>query len=206
MSKSSGNAFTLREIFGQFDPAVVRCYLFRTHYRTRLKFSPGELDPARRSIERMEEFLRRSSEVIGPSPAAASPTAASLCELLGEARGRIMTALESDLDTPRALSVLDDVIAAGEAHLDGDSVDPFLLGKVEELMDEMDEIFDLRRERSRTLTRRGQLVESMLDVRRKLLSETDGVSRNVAEEIRQALEKVGVEINDTQWGTRWKWE
>lgn len=206
MSKSSGKFFTLREIFGRFDPAVVRYYLFRTHYRTRLKFSPAELEPSRRAIERMEEFLRRSSGVIGPSPEKRSRTGDALCEVMGTARSRILAALESDLDTDAALTVLDDLIAAGEEHLECAAPDPFILGRAEEFLDEMDEIFDLRRERTRTLTRRGQLVESMLAVRKKLIASGDAAALQAANDVRLGLEKVGVEVIDSPWGTRWKWE
>ncbi|OGC23323.1 cysteine--tRNA ligase [candidate division WOR-1 bacterium RIFOXYB2_FULL_42_35] len=43
MSKSLGNFFTLRDIFKQFDPMVVRLFFLSTHYRSPIDFSDGDL-------------------------------------------------------------------------------------------------------------------------------------------------------------------
>ena len=206
MSKSKGNFFTLREIFDQYDPAVVRYFLFSTHYRQPLRFEPGMMDPARRSIEKMETFLSGAREIISPPVGGPNESARVLAELVSRGRARVLTALDDDIDVPIALRVMEDIVAAGDEHLQSGEPDPLVLGKVEEFLEEMDEMFDLRRERTRTQTRRGELVEALLKVRKKLGDSNDDKSTQAGEEIKKALESVGVEVIDTRWGTRWKWE
>lgn len=53
MSKSLGNFFTLRDVFAQFHPMVVRYYLLNHHYRSPLEFSFDDLQAAQKSYQRL---------------------------------------------------------------------------------------------------------------------------------------------------------
>lgn len=53
MSKSLGNFFTLRDVFTQFDPMVVRFYYLQHHYRSPLDFSFDDLQSAERAYRRL---------------------------------------------------------------------------------------------------------------------------------------------------------
>ncbi len=53
MSKSLGNFFTLRQVFEQFDPMVVRFYILNHHYRAPLEFSFDDLQAVQKSYKRL---------------------------------------------------------------------------------------------------------------------------------------------------------
>jgi cysteinyl-tRNA synthetase len=53
MSKSLGNFFTLRDIFEQFDPAVIRFYLLSHHYGAPLDFSFDDVQSVEKSYRRL---------------------------------------------------------------------------------------------------------------------------------------------------------
>ena len=53
MSKSLGNFFTLREVFKQFDPMVVRFYLLNHQYKAPLEFSFDDLHMMQKSYQRL---------------------------------------------------------------------------------------------------------------------------------------------------------
>jgi cysteinyl-tRNA synthetase len=57
MSKSLGNFFTLRDIFRQFDPMVVRYYLITHHYKAPLDFSFQDMAVAHKSYQRLTRVL-----------------------------------------------------------------------------------------------------------------------------------------------------
>lgn len=57
MSKSLGNFFTLRQIFEKYDPMVVRYYLMSHHYRLPLEFSFDELNSVEKSYRRLIRVL-----------------------------------------------------------------------------------------------------------------------------------------------------
>jgi cysteinyl-tRNA synthetase len=53
MSKSLGNFFTLRDVFKQFDPMVVRFYLLNHQYRAPLDFSFDDLQSIQKTYSRL---------------------------------------------------------------------------------------------------------------------------------------------------------
>jgi len=53
MSKSSGNFFTLADVFETFDPMVVRFYLLQHHYRTPLDFSYDSLKASEKAYKKL---------------------------------------------------------------------------------------------------------------------------------------------------------
>lgn len=56
MSKSLGNFFTLKEIFKNYNPRVVRFFLLGTHYRSPIEYSVEMLEQARTNLKRLDEF------------------------------------------------------------------------------------------------------------------------------------------------------
>ncbi|MBN1549049.1 cysteine--tRNA ligase [Candidatus Babeliales bacterium] len=53
MSKSLGNFFTLREVFKKFDPMVIRYYFLAHHYRAPLDFTFENLEAMSKSYQRL---------------------------------------------------------------------------------------------------------------------------------------------------------
>ncbi len=56
MSKSLNNFFTLKDIFKQYHPRVVRFFYLNTHYRSPIEFSKEKLDQARATLKRLDDF------------------------------------------------------------------------------------------------------------------------------------------------------
>lgn len=59
MSKSSGNFFTLGDVFKEFDPMVVRFYLLQHHYRTPLDFSYETLAASQKAYKKLCKALAK---------------------------------------------------------------------------------------------------------------------------------------------------
>ncbi|MDQ6959290.1 MAG: cysteine--tRNA ligase [Mariprofundaceae bacterium] len=59
MSKSLGNFFTLREVYGKYHPEVLRMFIVGTHYRSPLDFSDAALEAAKAGLDRLYETVRR---------------------------------------------------------------------------------------------------------------------------------------------------
>lgn len=74
MSKSLGNFFTLREVYGKYHPEVLRMFILGTHYRSPLDFSDAALEAAKAGLDRLYEMKRRcqGSEVRGQKSGAVS--------------------------------------------------------------------------------------------------------------------------------------
>jgi cysteinyl-tRNA synthetase len=62
MSKSLGNFFTLRQLFEQQDPMVIRLMMLSHHYRSPIDFAPVELELAQKAYSRLVRMLGSTSD------------------------------------------------------------------------------------------------------------------------------------------------
>ncbi|MCF7899937.1 cysteine--tRNA ligase [Candidatus Babeliales bacterium] len=62
MSKSTGNFYTLRDVFDTFDPMVVRFYILKHHYRSPMDFSMADLEAAEKAYRKLCKAFNVSEE------------------------------------------------------------------------------------------------------------------------------------------------
>jgi cysteinyl-tRNA synthetase len=120
MSKRYGNILTARDLREQgAEPGAVRLLMFGTHYRQRLEWSDDALAAAREGSARLGSFrdrLERAGE--GPEDPEAAAAAARF-------RTEFSAAMNDDLNAPRALAALFDLVREGNRLLDaGRSLGP----------------------------------------------------------------------------------
>ena len=124
MSKSLGNFFTLREVLSRNDAEGVRYFLLSVHYKGPIGFTveqhatgraifPGILEAERRvdylyaTLDRLAALAASAPEhPAGSPPKNVSPAAVELAE---SARRKVDEALDEDLNTSVALSVIGEV-------------------------------------------------------------------------------------------------
>jgi cysteinyl-tRNA synthetase len=97
MSKSLGNFFTIRDVLTSYDAEVLRFFIVRAHYRSPLNYSDAHLDDARSSLTRLYTALKDVSADDCPLDWK-EPHAVRFAE-----------AMNDDLNTPLAISVLFDL-------------------------------------------------------------------------------------------------
>lgn len=103
MSKSLGNFFTIKEVFGKYDPMVVRYFLLAQHYRSPLNFSDQELDAVKTVWEnRISNVNRMLFDVVKFIPKQKVDEESEHWEIFAQA-------LFDDLNTPKALAELNNV-------------------------------------------------------------------------------------------------
>jgi cysteinyl-tRNA synthetase len=100
MSKSLGNFVTIRDALATASARAIRFAFFSSHYRSPMRLTDGTLSRAARALDRLDRFV----EGHDPDAGAGDPGR------LTDARTAIDAALDDDLDTPRALAVLFDLV------------------------------------------------------------------------------------------------
>ncbi len=181
MSKSAGNYYTLAEVMERgHDPLSFRLLSLTAKYRSPLNFTWDSLEQASHRLKHYRRQVAAWSQ--HPSPARG--------ELVAAAYRRFLERLENDLDTPGALAELD--TTAGSYDLS-----PSEKFQVFSLADRVLGL-DLEREA------REELPKEAL----ALLAERNEARRARdyarADAIRARLLLMGIEVDDTPWGTIWR--
>jgi len=188
MSKRLKNFTTLRDVLAEgYQPRAIRYALMTgAHYRSQLAFSAELLRSADSAVKRLNEFAVR----LGPVAAEAGPPP--------EARARWDAALDEDLNLPAAAGQLFEFVKTFNTRIEAGSVTPgeraaavaFLhhANRVLDVIDFPDAAVDAE-------------VEALIAEREAARRARDFAR---SDEIRQQLLAMGIQLEDTKDGPRWK--
>jgi cysteinyl-tRNA synthetase len=115
MSKSLGNVLLVHELLEQHAGEVVRLGLLNAHYRQPLDWSEQLLADAKRKLDRMYGALRDA----GATGATGATGASGAAPTVEPAPG-VVAALEDDLNTPKAIAELFELVRATNRATDPD--------------------------------------------------------------------------------------
>nr|WP_321466951.1 cysteine--tRNA ligase [uncultured Desulfobulbus sp.] len=109
MSKSLGNFLTIRDVLKQYEPEVLRLFIFSTTYRNPLDFTEAALQDAVSGLARMYECLAKVDELqaAGDGQSVITDKDRQNLEALTE---RFHQAMDNDFNTAQALAHLFDAI------------------------------------------------------------------------------------------------
>lgn len=106
MSKSADNFLRLQSLIeAGYDPLDYRFLCLNTHYRTPLSFSWAAMDAAREGRERINQFVRRLTDIQGTRVEGKTGD-----KYLSAKEDAFLGAINDDLNTPAALGVLFELI------------------------------------------------------------------------------------------------
>jgi cysteinyl-tRNA synthetase len=106
MSKSLGNFLTIRDVLKQYEPEVLRLFIFSTQYRNPLDFSETALQDARSGLERMYECLAQVDALPTDGSTDSSSIATKDRRVLETLAIRFYEAMDNDFNTAQALAHL----------------------------------------------------------------------------------------------------
>jgi cysteinyl-tRNA synthetase len=198
MAKSVGNVIDLPSIEAQGIRAVeLRYYLAAPHYRSTIDYSDEALREAAAAYRRLEGFVQRAAELVGPSPARKAPAP----------RAAFVKAMDDDLNTSKALAVVHDLVREGNAALA--SADKAAVSRILPAVRAMLDVLGLDPLSSQwgdsgsTGELRGvvdSLVALALEQRAAARTRKDWAA---ADAVRDQLKAAGIVVEDTPTGPRW---
>lgn len=206
MAKSKGNFYTLDDVRAQgFDPLDFRFLVFSSHYRSKLDFSWDAMRQAQEGVARLRAFSERVKE------ATAGKTGNAHDHLLTQhAWERLQAAFDDDLNTPEALAVVFELVRAGNALLDqlektpDDSHASFAPAAMDVLV-RFDRVLGVLGSPSSP----AGAADEATTIRVKTLIQERETARAAkdftrADAIRDELTGMGILLEDTPTGARWK--
>jgi len=205
MSSSLRNFLTVEEALAEYGANVVRTFLLSARYSADQHYSADAIEEARERYERLEAAHERATDAVD-SPAAATKTADEpLRTAVAEGREAFAAAMDDDFNTREALAALSDVATAVNAHLAGEGPYDYrgLRRAIEAFEDLGGEVlgvaFDGSTEGEARLA--SDLVELVLDLRAE---ERAAGNYERADELRESLAALGVEVQDTDDGPSYR--
>jgi len=197
MSKSLGNFYTLRDLFGKgFSPDDVRYLLASVPYRKQLNFTFDALKSAHTAIERLRNFkLRLDTDRFEPGE---NP---ELTTMATEAQQHFEAGMDDDLNTARALAAIFDYVREINTAMDAGAFKAGNLDSARGLLSRFDSVFDVL-ESSEHARLSPEEIQTAINARLAARKSRDFAR---ADQVRQELAAKGVILEDTKEGTRWKY-
>ncbi|MDF2499974.1 MAG: cysS [Anaerosporomusa subterranea] len=210
MSKSLGNFFLVKDILEHFAPDVLRFFILSTHYRSPLDFSDERLSEAARGLERLKTAMEMWDLLEASTPGKPGEAAAALTQAAMQAKADFVAAMDDDFNTALAISVMfglakelniyqNAVVSGKDFHdqtafsiaketylLMGDILGIFGGGQVQETDD------------SKLVS---QLIDLIIELRQQARQKKDWAT---ADQLRDRLGEIGIVLEDTPQGVRWK--
>jgi cysteinyl-tRNA synthetase len=195
MSKSKGNTLTVPEIVARgHRPEAIRYLLSSGHYRKTLNFTWEGLGQAAAALERVHGFAKRLTEVDREGPVAPAVT-----EAAESAQAAFEAALGDDLNTPEALAAVHDLVGRGNSLLAEGVVTRAGAAELRRRLEAMDTVFGVLLPSGED--RLSPEEQGLLDARQAARARREF---RAADEARAKLEALGVMLEDTPKGTRWR--
>jgi cysteinyl-tRNA synthetase len=196
MSKRHGNFLTARDLREQgVDAAAVRLLFFQTHYRQPVDFTDEALEAAKEGVRRLGEFHERLKRDGGRGKGDGEVAA-----LAAKLEADVATALNDDLNAPRAVAALFDFVRAVNRELDK-PVPPPGTARALAAFERVTGILDVLPTARAADPALARWVEERIAARAQARKSKDF---KAADAIRAELAAKGVEIEDTPQGTKWR--
>ncbi|UCE05568.1 MAG: cysteine--tRNA ligase [bacterium] len=201
MSKSLGNFFTAREIMDKYRPEVIRMFFLLKHYRSPINFSEQRILESRQAIERISSTLR-NIDIILQSYDNTEKMSSSLVDNIKQ---EFIEAMDDDFNTASAMSKIFDLVKEANLILVKENLtnnDKQILNEIKDVIFEFNaflgilsseqiEKFDINEE---------AYINILIDVRQKLREQKHW---ELADNIRDRLKEMGVELEDRKEKTIW---
>jgi cysteinyl-tRNA synthetase len=212
MGKSLNNFITLKQAFSGaherltrgYDPLAIRQLVLNSHYRSPLDFSDAALFAAQSGYNKITETIKALRKAILSAPDGRPD--GTVTEQLNQVREKFETAMNDDLNTSVALSVMFELVRLTQKLLDD--------GASKQTLSEVDDLFrklggdclgivkdEYPQEGAADDQMLNKLVNILIEQRNEARKQRDFAK---ADGLRNKLDEIGIVLEDKPDGTTWR--
>tara|TARA_B100000029_G_scaffold516774_1_gene634008 strand:- start:5653 stop:7035 length:1383 start_codon:yes stop_codon:yes gene_type:complete len=191
MSKSLGNFALLKDLLNEFHPEVIRYFLISSHYRSELGYDNDSLNQAKTALTRLYQAYSKASTSLDLE-----------MEISAGIREKFDQAMNNDLNTPQAISVLFDLAKKINTSDNADTIpqDATDLVKLANILGLLEDSPDNFMQFGIDIN--DQLIAKKIEARNQARADKDF---SKADQIRDELLADGIVLDDLEDGTTtWK--
>ncbi len=207
MSKSLGNILKIRELCQKYNGSVIRHFLLSAHYRSPLNFSLDQIEQSKNSMETLNniiynmQFLEQQSKLTEKM----NSEDTALLTKKSEMEEKFIEAMDDDLNTPVALSALFLLAKSVNIYLSNNRLkNKIVLNEILKFYEKYGTSilgFKYISKTDNEYIVQDKEIEEMIKDRESARKNNDW---ETADKIRKKLKDMGIILEDTAEGIRWK--
>lgn len=199
MSKSLGNFFTVREISEKYDLQVLRLFMLSAQYRSPLNFSADLMEASKNSLERIRTAAEHQADCLetakdGELEAGEIQNKLAVEELVK----KFEAAMDDDFNTADAISAVFEIVRLSNSTVSDESTKAYV-SYIKETMDKLCGVLGIITKKKEEIL--DSEVEELIAKRQQARKDKNFA---LADEIRGQLLDMGIVLEDTREGVKWK--
>ena len=199
MSKSLGNFFTVREAAAEYGYGPIRFFMLSAHYRSPINYSQESLIQSRAALERLYN-ARDNMKFIAENGADGEMSKNAETALSGfvKYREKFIKSMDDDLNTADAIAAVFELVRDVNTELALDGTKAFAKACLERVYELTDVLGIMEQAEEKSLDSE---VEELIEKRQAARKEKNFAE---ADRIRDELGKMGIILEDTPQGVKWR--
>ena len=213
MSKSIGNTYWTKDLIEDFSSDQIRYYILTKHYRSPINFSIEELKNSSKSLKKLISTLSQLDKVIDNYKKNRDNDfiQEDFIDVIKSHRTEFEEAMDDDFNTAKAISVLHSLSKEINSFINSPEFKPndnniFILKEARRLFRTFADIlgFELEPDLSGFEDREkfGKIMDILIEAREDA---RDNNYYELADKIRDDLDKINIKLKDTPRGTVWEY-
>ncbi len=197
MAKSAGNFYTIREVIEKgYDPLAIRLFMLQSHYRSSINFTFENLDSAKNRLlnwRNIAALRHQTHDTLRDDDEKSTDDRSVSLYATSQA---LLEALNDDLNTPAALTIIDEAFS----RIANAKLDDIHQHALTQLLETIDETLGLNIV---------QTTPDISDDAKRLIIERQHARTNQdwkkSDTLRDQLQKDGITVRDTPHGSVWEY-
>jgi len=213
MSKSIGNTYWTKDLIEDFSSDQIRYYILTKHYRSPINFSIEELKNSSKSLKKLISTLSQLDKVIDNYKKNRDNDfiQEDFIDVIKSHRTEFEEAMDDDFNTAKAISVLHSLSKEINSFINSPEFKPndnniFILKEARRLFRTFADILGLELEPDLSgfedREKFGKIMDILIEAREKA---RDNNYYELADKIRDDLDKINIRLKDTPRGTVWEY-
>jgi len=201
MSKSEGNFFTVRDIVKEFDYQTIRFFMLSAHYRSPINFSKELIMQADTGLSRIHNTVKNLGFILSSASdeKMSAEEEKSYNEFLTY-KEKFKEAMDDDLNTADAISHIFTLVREVNSRINNDgSYSKEYIEKTVALINELTDVLGISAKSEEDDL--SAEVEALIEKRQEARKNKDF---KLADEIRDRLTEMGIVLEDTRQGVKWR--